>query len=120
MQIVGYLMGRPKDKERGMALTSKYFTHINICMAIFPFSLFKMSIKFCLLVAKEYALKSGRLHDFDKFRLAQLLSPSWHNSYERMTLFSAGLEKTPMVRGEERGGRLVYQYEPRSTFVSGF
>lgn len=27
-----------------------------------------------------------------------------------------GLEKSPMVRGEERGGRLVYQYEPRSTF----
>jgi len=25
-----------------------------------------------------------------------------------------------MVRGEERGGRLVYMYEPRSTFVSCF
>eukprot|EP00105_Crassostrea_gigas_P021414 XP_011440536.1 PREDICTED: uncharacterized protein LOC105337506 isoform X3 [Crassostrea gigas] len=27
-----------------------------------------------------------------------------------------GCEKTPMVRGEENGGRLVYMYEPRSTF----
>ncbi|WAR02838.1 CBPC2-like protein [Mya arenaria] len=27
-----------------------------------------------------------------------------------------GTEKTPMVRGEDRGGRLVYMYEPRSTF----
>ena len=33
-------------------------------------------------------------------------------------IISAGLEKSPMVRGEERGGRLVFQYEPRSTFVS--
>ncbi|KAK3593957.1 hypothetical protein CHS0354_040690 [Potamilus streckersoni] len=29
---------------------------------------------------------------------------------------STGFEKMPMVRGEERGGRLVYMYEPRSTF----
>lgn len=33
-------------------------------------------------------------------------------------LLSGGHEKQPMVRGEERGGRLVYMYEPRSTFVS--
>lgn len=32
--------------------------------------------------------------------------------------FIAGCEKMPMVRGEENGGRLVYMYEPRSTFVS--
>ncbi|XP_062596008.1 uncharacterized protein LOC134257410 [Saccostrea cucullata] len=29
-----------------------------------------------------------------------------------------GCEKTPMVRGEENGGRLVYMYEPRSTFFT--
>ena len=27
-----------------------------------------------------------------------------------------GIEKTPMVRGEENGGRLVYMYEPKSCF----
>lgn len=39
-----------------------------------------------------------------------IISTSYH--------FLAGCEKTPMVRGEENGGRLVYMYEPRSTFVS--
>ncbi|XP_061174704.1 uncharacterized protein LOC133183807 isoform X2 [Saccostrea echinata] len=29
-----------------------------------------------------------------------------------------GCEKTPMVRGEENGGRLVFMYEPRSTFFT--
>ena len=35
-----------------------------------------------------------------------------------IAFFSAGVEKMPMVRGEENGGRLVFMYEPKSCFVS--
>lgn len=30
----------------------------------------------------------------------------------------AGLEKTPMVRGEDGGGKVVYNYDPKNSFVS--
>jgi hypothetical protein len=41
----------------------------------------------------------------------------WINRFNTFVIV-AGIEKTPMVRGEENGGRLVYMYEPKSCFVS--
>ena len=33
-------------------------------------------------------------------------------------MVSAGTEKTPMCRGEENGGKVVFQYDPKFSFVS--
>lgn len=54
--------------------------------------------------------------------LVMQLFPFYSSLYKKISsficFFIAGCEKMPMVRGEENGGRLVYMYEPRSTFVS--